>query len=356
MTTVAEFKVDYIQYLNANSELVQPLPDDAKDTPFLVELYSNMVKTRLFDAKAVALQRTGKLGTFPSSLGQEAVAVGMGSAMSQEDIFCPYYRDQGAMFIRGVKMEELLTYWGGDERGSNFEKAKEDFPIAVPVSSQCLHAVGCGFAIKYRKQERAVVTTVGDGGTSKGDFYEAINLAGDWNLPVVFVINNNQWAISVPLSAQTHCQTLAQKAIAAGFKGIQVDGNDVIAVYDQVHKALINAKAGQGPTLIEAVTYRLCDHTTADDAKRYFDMACYESAQQLEPIQRLRNYLIKEGAWSEAKENELTEKYQQEVDEAVNRYLTLPKQPATAIVDFLYESWPANLIDQRDELGVLDYA
>lgn len=356
MTTVVNFSVEFLQYLDAQGNVVKPLPAFAKDNTILVELYSAMLKTRLFDAKAVALQRTGKMGTFPSSLGQEAVAVGMGHAMSPSDIFCPYYRDQGAMFMRGVKMEELLAYWGGDERGSDYQGPRRDFPIAVPIASQCLHATGCAFALKYNHEPSAVVTTVGDGGTSKGDFYEALNLAGAWNLPVVFVVNNNQWAISVPLKAQTHAQTLAQKAIAAGFEGIQIDGNDVIAMKDAVENALAKAKRGEGPTLIEAVTYRLCDHTTADDAKRYVDVACVDAAWAAEPIKRLYNYLVDQHAWSKEQDEELSQAISTQIDHAVETYINMPAQPATAIVDYHYDVWPQNLQDQRDELGAIKHA
>ncbi len=354
MKAVAKFEVEYFQYLDVNGEVKQALPHFAKDKATLIELYSHMVRTRLFDAKAVALQRTGKMGTFPQSLGQEAVAVGMGHAMTMDDIFCPYYRDQGAMFLRGVTMQEILAYWGGDERGSDFSIPKQDFPISVPVASQCLHATGCAYAIKYRKEKRAVVTTVGDGGTSKGDFYEALNLAGVWNLPVVFIVNNNQWAISVPITAQTYSQTLAQKAIAAGIIGIQVDGNDVIAVRDVVNQALEKARNGHGPTLIEAITYRLCDHTTADDAKRYVDGTCLTSAWTAEPIKRLSDYLIAQGHWSKQQDEMLQQDIAKEIEEAVSLYLTMPSQPPTAIVDYLYEEWPSNLQDQKDELGAIE--
>lgn len=356
MTTVAEFKVDYLHYLDSTGKVTRPLPAFANDLKTLLDLYQYMVKIRLFDTKAIALQRTGKMGTFPSSLGQEAVSVGMGHAMAAEDIFCPYYRDQGALLIRGVKMEEILTYWGGDERGNNYQGPKNDFPIAVPVASQCLHATGCAYAIKYRQEKRAVVTTVGDGGTSKGDFYEAMNLAGAWSLPVVFVVNNNQWAISVPISAQTHSQTLAQKAIAAGFEGIQVDGNDVIAVRDAVDKALTKARDGKGPTLVEAITYRLCDHTTADDAKRYITSGSVESAWEFEPIRRLFLYLVEQKIWSKEQDEQLTDSFSKEIEAAVHAYASIPPQPPTSIVDYHYETWPKNLQDQRDELGAIDHA
>jgi 2-oxoisovalerate dehydrogenase E1 component alpha subunit len=356
MTTIVNFKVEFLQYLDKEGNVLQSLPPFANDKKILLELYRGMVRTRLFDAKAVALQRTGKMGTFPSSLGQEAVSVGTGHSMLPEDIFCPYYRDQGAMFLRGVQMQEILAYWGGDERGSDFAGPKRDFPVAVPIASQCLHATGCAFALKYRQENAAVVTSIGDGGTSKGDFYEALNVAGAWNLPVVFIINNNQWAISVPLKAQTHTETLAQKAIAAGFEGIQVDGNDVIAVKDIVSKALVKAREGKGPTLIEAITYRLCDHTTADDAKRYVDSACLEAAWVGEPIKRLYNYLVAQNFWSQEQDEQLVQQLTEELNSAVEDYLNMPAQPATAIVDFHYEVWPESLQDQRDELERIENA
>ena len=228
-----------------------------------------MVLTRAFDLKAVSLQRTGRLGTYAVSLGQEAVSVGVASAMRQEDVLLPSYRDNGTLLWRGVKMEEILLYWGGDERGNLSSGPAHDFPFCVPVGSQAPHAAGVAYAFKFRKEPRVAVCLLGDGATSKGDVYEAMNFAGVQKLPLVFVVNNNQWAISVPLKLQTACETLAQKAIAAGFAGEQVDGNDVIAVRDAAEQAIAAARNGQGPRLIEALTYRLGDHTTADDAARY---------------------------------------------------------------------------------------
>lgn len=356
MKNVANFAIEYYQYLDNQGNVINPLPEFAKNQDILLTLYRWMVLTRTYDTKAIALQRTGQLGTFPSSQGQEAISVGMGYAMQPTDIFCPYYRDQGAMFIRGVKMSELFAYWGGDERGSDFKSCRKDFPIAVPVASQYLHATGAAFALKYRKEPGAVVTTVGDGGTSKGDFYEALNLAGAWQLPTIFVINNNKWAISVPLTKQTHCETLAQKAVAAGFEGVQVDGNDVIAVHDVVLRALERAKKGDGPTLIEAITYRLCDHTTADDAKRYCNSDEVKNAWQYDPLIRMRQYLIAANLWSEAKEEELQKQCIAEVEQAVTEYLNMPSQPPTAILDYMYEKWPSNLEYQRDELGEIKNA
>jgi 2-oxoisovalerate dehydrogenase E1 component alpha subunit len=351
MTIVAQFSIDYVQFLNQDSKAVQTLPAFANDITQLKAMYRTMVLTRILDAKAVNLQRMGKMGTYPSSLGQEAYAVGMGYAIQPHDIFCPYYRDQGCMLHRGVTAPEILGFWGGDERACNYtdQKIHEDFPIAIPVASQALHAAGVAYALKLRKQPRAVVTSIGEGGTSKGDFYEAMNFAGAQHLPVVFVINNNQWAISVPRSLQSGAQTLAQKAIAAGFTGIQVDGNDVIAVRQVIEQALVKARQGDGPTLVEAVTYRLCDHTTADDAKRYGNKAELEKAWQYEPIARLRNYLQQQNAWSNQDELLLQQTCTAEIDQAIQQYLQLAPQSPTTLFDYTYAQLPTALAAQREE-------
>ena len=254
----------------------------------LVALYRAMVLLRIFDRKAVALQRTGRLGTYAVSLGQEAVSVGMASAMREEDVLLPSYRDNGALIWRGVKLEEILLFWGGDERGNHFSGPVQDFPFCVPVGSQAPHAAGVAYAFKLRKEPRVAVCMFGDGATSKGDVYEAMNFAGVHKLPVVFVATNNQWAISVPLRLQTGSETLAQKAIAAGFIGEQVDGNDVVAVRAAAEEAIAAARDGQGPRFIEAVTYRLGDHTTSDDASRYRSAEEVQARWKEEPIARLR--------------------------------------------------------------------
>jgi 2-oxoisovalerate dehydrogenase E1 component subunit alpha len=353
MKTIAEFSIKYLEFLDANGQITQELPAFAKDPQTLHSLYRWMVLTRLGDAKAVAMQRTGKMGTYASSLGQEAVSVGMGHALKAEDVFVPYYRDQGAFLMRGIKFSSIYAYWGGDERGNSESFPPEDFPICVPIGTQYLHAAGVAYAIKFRKQPRAVLTICGDGGTSEGDFYEGLNFAGAFQLPIVFVINNNQWAISEPRIKQTHTQTLAQKAIAAGFEGLQIDGNDVIAVSQSVSDALDKARQGSGPTLIEAVTYRLCDHTTADDAKRYIKKEDLENAWKLEPISRLKKYLESQDLWSSAQEEQLQAECTQEIAAAAEEYLNMPAQPNTAIIDYLYEKLPIAYIQQRKEIAKL---
>ncbi|NKB47255.1 MAG: pyruvate dehydrogenase (acetyl-transferring) E1 component subunit alpha [Legionellales bacterium] len=352
MTTLAEFSIDSHQLLDEHGQPTQETwPAFANDVEQLRHLYRLMMLNRLVDKKAVALQRTGKMGTYPSSFGQEAIATGIAFAMQEEDVFVPFYRDYAAMLHRGMRIEEIYSYWGGDERGSCFVNNPRDFPFSVPIASQLLHATGVATAFKLRQQPHVVVATCGDGGTSEGDFYEALNVAGTWQLPIVFVVNNNQWAISVPLSKQTQCQTLAQKAIAAGFSGVQVDGCDVIAMQMITEQAVTRARSGQGPTLIEAVCYRLCDHTTADDATRYQPSIEVEAAMAKEPIRRLRTYLTQQGAWDDQQEQALSQDIEQQITQAVDNYTHQARQPLTAMFDYLYAELPHSLIAQREQVA-----
>jgi 2-oxoisovalerate dehydrogenase E1 component alpha subunit len=345
--TVARFEVRYSRFLDPKGNAVRALPEFAADRAELVALYRGMVLARAFDAKAVALQRTGRLGTFPSALGQEAVAVGIAAAMRQEDVFLPSFREHGAQLWRGVSLVELFLFWGGDERGSDFAEAREDFPICVPVGTHLPHTVGVALALKLRHQERVAVCAFGDGATSKGDVAEALNIAGVWRLPLVFVINNNRWAISVPVNQQTAAETLAQKAIAAGFEGEQVDGNDVVAVREAVARALAKARTGGGPHLIEALTYRLSDHTTADDARRYRSDADVSPHWGEDPITRLRNHLVGRGMWAKPDEERTLAEVSTAVDKAAETYLATPPQVPETIFDFTYATLPKDLAEQR---------
>lgn len=347
MTTIARFEVDFNQIINEQGEQCNPLPSFAENKDALLDLYRVMVRTRVFDKKAIALQRTGKMGTYAPINGQEAISTAIGHAMHAEDVLIPYYRDYAAQLQRGVKMSEILAYWGGDERGSQFSCDSEDLPICVPIASQCLHATGVAFAFKYRNQQRVAVTCIGEGGTSEGDFYEAMNVAGAWKLPVVFVVNNNFWAISVPLSKQTATETIAQKAIAAGFKGVQVDGNDVIACRGVIGEAIEKARRGEGPTLVEALTYRLCDHTTADDATRYQPQDEVDKAKTKEPIARYKHYLEEQKLWNNEQEEQLIKECTAAVQEEVDIYLNRPGQRIESAFDYHYETLPDYLMEQR---------
>jgi 2-oxoisovalerate dehydrogenase E1 component alpha subunit len=350
LPVIARFEVRRRSYLAPDGTVLRPLPDFASDMAKLLALYRGMVLTRAFDLKAVSLQRTGRLGTYAVSLGQEAVAVGIASAMRQEDVLLPSYRDNGTLLWRGTKMEEILLFWGGDERGNLSSGPAHDFPYCIPVGSQAPQAAGVAYAFKLRKEPRVAVCLFGDGATSKGDVWEAMNFAGVHKLPLLFVANNNQWAISVPLKLQTASQTLAQKAIAAGFTGEQVDGNDVIAVRAAAEEAIAQARGGGGPRLIEALTYRLSDHTTADDATRYRPPEEVQTRWKEEPIARLRAYLVSQKAWGKAQEEELAAECQKEIEVAIARYLaSSPRAPET-MFDHLYAELPRTYASQRAEL------
>lgn len=342
----AEQGISCLRYIDETGTPVGELPELARNMEELVSLYRAMLQTRAFDEKAVALQRTGRLGTYASSLGQEAVGVGAAAAMRADDVLLPSFREQSAMLWRGVTMTELLLYWGGDERGSDFAETRHDFPICVPVASHFPHAVGVAYALK-QKGDSAAVAIAGDGATSKGDFYEAINAAGLWRLPVVFVINNNQWAISVPRASQTAAETLAQKAIAAGMEGIQVDGNDVVAVRDVVSVALEKARDGERPSLVEAITYRLSDHTTADDASRYRDDAEVSEHWKSEPVRRLKSYLEENSDWNATDDEALRSDISSLVEAATEAYLETPPPPSQSMFDHLFAELPQTLDEQR---------
>ena len=340
---------DLIRFIDPDGSLVGDLGVLAQHQELAVELYCVMHRTRSFDLKAVSLQRTGQIGTYPSSLGQEAIFCCAGHAMQEADVYAPYYRDHGAFLQRGMSMAQILQYWGGDERASHFGNA-HDFPISVPIATHVPHAVGAATAFKFKDIKQAVVVTCGDGATSKGDFLESLNLAGVWQLPVVFLINNNGWAISVPMHLQTRLSKLTDKALGAGFEGVRVDGNDALALHHCLTKALNKARSGGGPTLVEAVTDRLCDHTTADDATRYRQPEELKRAWEAEPLKRLQTYLVNEGLWDEGKEKQLKQEIEAEVLQAVEEYKAVAPQQSEDLFDSLYADLPREHQLQRDEL------
>jgi pyruvate dehydrogenase E1 component alpha subunit len=348
LKTIAEFEIKYCQFLDVDGKAVGTLPDFTRDAAELVKMYRLMTLVRTFDTKAINLQRTGKLGTYASCLGHEATHVGAAAAMRSDDVLVPVYREYGAQFWRGTAMSDVLLYWGGDERGNDYKVPRQDFAWCVPIGSQTLHAAGIAMAMKIRGETRCALAFIGDGGTSQGAFYEAMNLAGARALPVIFVIVNNKWAISVPIESQTATTTLAQKAIAAGIPGVQVDGNDIIAVRHTVGEAIAAARRGAGPSVIEAVTYRLSDHTTADDATRYRKENEVKDAWRSEPLLRLRAYLCATKAWDDAREEALKVECVALVDAAVEEYLQTPKQSTDAMFDYVFARLPKSTREQRE--------
>ncbi|MDO5609170.1 MAG: pyruvate dehydrogenase (acetyl-transferring) E1 component subunit alpha [Pseudomonadota bacterium] len=354
MTLAAKFEIEYLQYLAPDGTLAKPLPPACTDAAKLVPLFKRMLYVRTFDSKAIALQRTGKLGTYAACLGHEATHVGIGASMTPDDVFAPSYREYGAQFMRGVKPRDVLMYWGGDERGNDFAGPRNDYPWCVPISTQMLMAAGAALSFKLRKQKRVAVATCGDGGSSKTDFYAAVNSGGAFELPLVLCVINNGWAISVPRASQTGAETLAQKGLAGGLHCLQVDGNDIIAVLEAMRRASERARNGEGASVIEFMTYRLHDHTTADDARRYRDEAEVKDAWTREPFIRLRKYLTDNKLWDEAQEKAWIEQCGKEIDIEINAYLETPVQPVEAMFDYLYAEMPVDLQRQRDAALALE--
>lgn len=353
ITRVASFDIFRTCYINADGSANGALPAFADDPEQLRAMYRLMVRTRLFDRKAVALQRTGQLGTYAACLGQEAIGTAVGFVLSPEDIFIPAYREYAAQFARGVPMHNVLLYWAGDGRGMAYPEgtpAAHDFPNAVPIATHVPHAIGVAYALKLRGERRVVLASCGDGATSKGDFYEAISSAKVWNLPVVFLVSNNGWAISLPAARQTGAQTFAQKAIAGGMPGEQCDGNDVVATRAVLARAIERARDGGGPSLVEALSYRLHDHTTADDARRYRDEAEVQAAWARCPIARCKRFLEVRGLWSADDEAALNAEGTAAAEAAAQAFLQTPPAPADAMFEHLYARLPKSMEWQRDEV------
>ena len=349
---VANFSIPYVQYLNANAEIVNDLPAFCANDTEMLDTFRTMLLLRRFDHKVLMLHRTGKIGTYPGTSGQEAVGMGMAQCLQDNDVLVPYYRSAVDLYHRGARLSEILSFWIGDEHAMDFQnpKMKYDFPIPICIASQLPQAAGVATSFKLRKQKnRAVLTALGDGGTSEGDFYETLNVAGTWHLPLVIVINNNRWALTESNTAQSACQTLAQKAIAGGIEGLQVDGNDVIAVRAVVDEAMQKARNGGGPTLIEALTYRLCAHTTIDNHERYVDAEELKQANLEEPLIRLRTLLKTRGLLDDTTETHMENEIKDEIETEIEAALTLPPQPAESMFDFMYAELPEKLQLQRAE-------
>ena len=345
-------KIDYLSILDASGNVDEALaPQLAPDR--LKALLRAMILGRRFDARLLNLQRQGRIGTFPPITGQEAAQIGAVAALESTDWMVPSFRETAAEIWRGRSLESVILFLAGFNEGGATAASQHTLPMAVPVGTQMLHAVGIAWAMRYRKTDRVAMTFFGDGATSQGDFHEAMNFAGVYAAPVIFVCQNNQWAISIPRSRQTRSQTLAQKAIAYGVPGIQVDGNDVLAVYQAAAEAVQRARKGDGPTLVECVTYRLMMHTTADDPKRYRTESEVEAWREKDPIQRFQRYLINLDILTAAHittlENQIDNEIQVAVDnaEATMKTLTDP----LAMFDHLYAKTPDRILDEKKFLA-----
>lgn len=347
--TIAKFELEHLQILDEAGKLdakLEPKLDDA----YLLELYRWMMLSRKGDERMLNLQRQGRIGTFGPSTGQEAIAVTAAMAADEKDWIVGAFRELGARLVRGeTLLGNLLLYNGCEEGNAVLPAEKRVLPINIIVSSQNLQAVGLGYAMKHKGEKSAVISFMGDGATSEGDFHEALNFAGVWKAPVVFITQNNQWAISVPREKQTSSATLAQKGLAYDIPCIQVDGNDALAMHVAVTEALERARAGEGPTLIEAVTYRLMMHTTADDPRKYRSEEEEAEWWKKDPIPRLRGYLESKGLWDDAKEEALLAEIKAQIDEDVKAFEARTEFKPDAPFDYVYAEPHPEIEAQRAE-------
>ncbi len=346
-------EINFLSILDENGDIDKKL-DPKLDDKSLKDAFYYMLLARRFDERLLALQRQGRIGTFPQASGHEAISMGSIMAIQKADFHVPAYRELVGMLYRGMTLETMLLYWMGYEEGAQIPEGVNDLPACVPVASQLLHATGIAMAMKLKKEKNVVLTYIGDGATSEGDFHEALNFASVFNAPVIFICLNNQYAISVPLAKQMKAKTVAQKAIAYDIPGIRVDGNDVLAVYKATTDAVARARNGDGPSLIECLTYRITPHTTADDPKKYRSVD--ESSKWLnkEPLIRLEKYLIDKKILTKTAKEEMEELIENQIKQAILRAPEIIKERdldnPERIFNYLYKEMPANLIEQKQEL------
>lgn len=313
----------------------------------LVEIYKKMLFARTADLMAVSYQRQGRMYTYPPNLGQEAISLAAALNMKDDDWMIPAFREMGGWIEKGVKLRELFMYFMGYEDGSKFEGAKNIIPISVPIASQLTHGAGIAYSIKYKKEDTVAVAFVGDGGTSEGDFHEALNFAAVWKAPLITIIQNNQFAISVPLRKQTVSKSLAIKGIAYGVKSIQVDGNDFFAMYKASKEAIEYARAGNGPVLIEAVTYRKGAHTTSDDPSKYRTKEEEQEWDLKDPLKRLKAYLVDKGLYDEKEEDALISQYKKEIDKEFDYAENYGPYKFEDVFKYMYADMPEDLKEQK---------
>jgi pyruvate dehydrogenase E1 component alpha subunit len=326
-----------------NAEHMPDLSDD-----LMIKAYKDMLFARTADNMAVSYQRQGRMYTYPPNIGQEAISVAAGMMMRDQDWLVPAFREMGAWLAKGVSMKEIFLYYMGNEEGNNYKKANHMLPISVPIGTQLLHAAGIGYSIKYQKKDEVVFTFIGDGGTSEGDFAEALNFAAVWKAPVIFTVQNNQYAISVPVRNQTKSINIAVKSFAYGIPGIKVDGNDFFAMYAAYEQAYQYAKAGNGPVLIEAYTYRKGAHTTSDDPTKYRSKEEELEWEKTDPLVRLGKYITHKGIWKEDEEK-LIEKFKDEIDQQFAAAENFQAYPLDDVFRYMYVDMPDDLKTQKAE-------
>lgn len=343
------FKISHLQILDEHGNLDAEREPDLS-TEDLISLYRAMVLARAVDQRLLKLQRQGRIGTLPLCTGQEAASCGPVLAMTDKDWFVGSYRELGGRLMRGEPIENGFLLYNGYEEGSVFPGGERTLPVSIIIGAQTLHAVGIAYAMKIRGEtDSAVVCFLGDGATSEGDVHEALNFASVWQVPVVFVCANNHWAISLPREKQTHSRTLAQKAIAYDIPGIQVDGNDALAMYQVTKDALDRARAGGGPTFVEAVTYRLMMHTTSDDPSRYQPPEQLQAWEARDPLSRFKSYLEAKGLWNDERQADLDAEIKQQIEDAVKAFEARKDFKPDAPFDHVFGTKVPRIEEQRAE-------
>jgi pyruvate dehydrogenase E1 component alpha subunit len=342
---IKKFEIEHLQVLDENGNVDRELMPNLSSKQ-IKELYSLIVLMRTFDNKAFSLQRQGRIGTYIQFKGQEASQLGSAYALEDKDWMFPMYRSNGALIVRKHPMHKLLQYGGGDIRGLKSDENINNFPISIPVGTQSPHAVGCAWASKLKGEKIVSLAYTGEGGTSRGDFHDALNFAGIRKVPCIIVVENNQYAISVPRKLQTGAETFAQKAIAYGIKGIQVDGNDVFAVYKATKDAVDDARSGKGPTLIESYTYRMGDHSTSDDAKKYREDKEVKEWAKKDPIARLEKYMRANKLLDDKSRESIINKAKEKVEKEVEIYEKIKAPDPKDMFTFTYEELTENLKEQ----------
>lgn len=329
----------------------------------LRKLYETMVQTRIMDERGLALQRQGRIGFYLQGLGQEASHIGSAAPMLDSDWIFPAYRQPGIPLLRDADLDEVVTEWfghvGDPSKGRQMPvhyslRSINFVSISSPIGTQISHAVGAAMAAKTRGDDTVFMTYFGDGGTSSNDFHAGLNFAAVFKAPVVFVCENNQWAISTPVSNQTGSETMAQKAVAYGIRSARVDGNDILAVYRVAQEAINRARKGEGPTMIETVTYRMGSHSSSDDASRYRDQKEYELWEQRDPIKRFQNYLKRKKLWTPEWQGEIEEAFKTHINDAIKRAEAAGKPEVATLFEGVYLHQPKQLKTQQDELLSLE--
>ncbi|WP_058306975.1 pyruvate dehydrogenase (acetyl-transferring) E1 component subunit alpha [Gracilibacillus massiliensis] len=345
-----EEQFETFQILNEEGKIVNEDAMPELSDEDLKEIMYRMVYTRILDQRSIALNRQGRLGFYAPTAGQEASQLGTQFALEKEDFILPGYRDVPQLIWHGLPLYQAFLFSRGHYHGNQMPEGVNAFSPQIIIGAQYTQAAGVALGMKKRDKKAVAITYTGDGGTSQGDFYEGINFAGAYQAPAIFVVQNNQFAISVPVEQQTAAKTLAQKAVAAGIEGIQVDGMDVLAVYAATKDARERAVNGEGPTLIETLTYRYGPHTMAgDDPTRYRTEDMDSEWEKKDPIVRFRKFLEEKGLWTEEEENEVIEKAKEEIKAAIKKTDEQPKQKVTDLISNMYEELPAHLQEQMEE-------